>query len=186
MDSTFTPSTALQRLKSGEQFSLGELLPYVYGELKGMARAQMRHQRANHTLQASALVNAVYLKLERSPIINWEGREHFFASAARAMRQVLIDHARTANRAKRGGDMQRRELRDDRAEEQQHETLDLLILNEALEKLGQEHERKEQVVEMRYFAGLSEQEIAEVLGVSTKTVERDWAFAQAWLARELR
>lgn len=177
---------ALERLKDGGSFTFDELMPLVFGDLRELASRQMLKEAAKHTLQATALVNEVYMKLRRSPAVTWESRAHFFATAAHAMRQVLIDHARTAKREKRGGSWRRRELGDvAHVADSTHDSLDLLALNEALERLGQEYPRQLRVVEMRYFTGLDNEEVAEILGVSTRTVERDWKFAQAWLAREL-
>lgn len=177
-------STVFRRMRAGESFAFDDLMPLVFGELRGLASRYMRREAAKHTLQATALVNEVYFKLKKRPVVDWEGRTHFFATAANAMRQVLVDHARAAKRDKRGGGWNRQELDEDTPAEQEP-TLDLIDLNEALERLGREAPRKLQVVEMRYFVGMTNREIAEVLGVDTRTVERDWAFAQAWLAREL-
>ncbi len=177
---------ALDRLRSGESLAFDDLLPLVYGEMRGMAGRLMRREGNRHTLQATALVHEAYLKLQRLPDVDWQGRTHFFCIAGRTMRQVLVDHARTAKREKRGGGWLRQELDEDLAFAPSGATvLDLVALDEALDRLAVKDERKAHVVELRYFVGLTPDECASALDVSTRTVERDWAFAQAWLAREL-
>jgi RNA polymerase sigma factor (TIGR02999 family) len=170
----------------GDGASPQELLELVYGELRRLAQHYMRGERQGHSLQATAVVHEAYLRLIDQDRIDWQGRRHFFAAGARAMRQVLIDHARRRGRAKRGGDWQRITVegivafagRDLDADE-------LLDLNAAIDRLASHDERQARLVELRFFAGLTIAEIAELLGVSKRTAEGDWAHARAWLKREL-
>jgi RNA polymerase sigma-70 factor (ECF subfamily) len=163
---------------------LDALLPQVYEELRRLARRAMRGQRLEHTLQPTALAHEAYLKLAQSPGLEPSDRTHFMALAARAMRQILVDHARAKGTAKRSEGGPRVELA-----EQMGATpapaIDLLALHEALERLATHDERKVRIVEMRYLAGLTVEEVAEVLGLSTPTVKREAAMAKAWLFREL-
>ena len=168
----------------GDPTALDRLFPVVYDQLRVLARAQLGRERAGHTLDPTALVNEAYLKLVVGPQVPWQGRTHFFAIAARAMRQVLIDYARRRGAAKRGGGWQQTTLSGDRVGFEIR--LDeLLSLDSALDRLGELDERLRQVVEYRFFAGLTEQEIAELLGVTERTVQRDWIKARAWLHKEL-
>ncbi len=177
---------ALQRLKDGGSMAFDDLLPLIYGRLRGLADRCMFQERANHTLQATALVHEAYLRLGQQTHVDWEGRGQFFAAAARSMRQVLVDHARAFRAQKRGGDRGRERLENvDPEGDCGASQLDLLALHEALGHLEETDERKAQVVELRYFAGLSSEETADVLGVTARTVDRDWLFAQAWLAQKL-
>lgn len=167
---------------NGDRSALERLLPLVENELHRLAHRYMRHERTDHTLQTTALVNEAYLKLIDQKV-NWQNRAHFFGIAARIMRRLLIDHARQHNAVQRGGGktISLEEVAvvcDDRASE-------LIALDEALTSLSQLDERKGQVVELRYFGGLSVEEIAAVLGVSGDTVTRDWRRAKAFLRREL-
>jgi RNA polymerase sigma factor (TIGR02999 family) len=175
----------LREWRGGDNEALGRLLPMVEGELRRIARRCMRGERAGHSLQATALVNEAYMRLIDARRIHWQDRSHFLAISARLMRQVLVDHARARNYQKRGGGAQRVTLVDDLggSDERPH---DLVALDEALEALARLNERKAQVVELRFFGGLTLEETAHVLGVSTDTVERDWKLAKAWLLRELR
>jgi len=163
-----------------------DLLPVVYDELRRLAARYLRGQRGGHTLQPTALVHEAYLRMAKGGALPLDDRTHFFALAARAMRQVLVDHARRRAAVKRGGDPERVTL-DDTLEigrgGEEKRRLDLLALNEALERLSP---RQCRVVELRYFAGLTIAEAAESLGVGTRTVEDDWALARAWLQRRLR
>jgi len=168
----------------GDRQALDRLLPVVYSELHGIAARQMRRERADHTLNATALVHEVYLKLMDQNQISWQNRAHFFAIAARAMRQVLISYARKHNAEKRGGGTPNTLL--DGKEIALGERADELIaLDEALTHLASFDERLAQVVEYRFFGGLTIEETAAVLDVSTMTVKRDWNKAKAWLYREL-
>ena len=168
----------------GDAQALDQLLPAVYSELHRIAMRQMRHERADHTLNATALVHEAYLKLTDQNQISWQNRAHFFAIASRVMRQVLISYARKHNAEKRGGGVPNTLLEgkeialNDRADE-------LLALDEALTRLSTFDERLAQVVEYRFFGGLTIEETAAVLEVSTMTVKRDWNKAKAWLYREL-
>jgi RNA polymerase sigma factor (TIGR02999 family) len=168
----------------GDAHALEQLTPLVYKELRRLAQWHMNWERHGHTLQATALVNEAYLRLVDINRIQWRDRAHFFAMAARQMRRILIDAARKHGNQKRGGDAQKVSLAEglvvpDRPEE-------LVPLDEALVALAQIDERRGRVVEMKFFGGLSVEEIAEVLDVSPDTVKRDWKLAKAWLRRELR
>ena len=161
--------------------ALDELLPLVYAELRRIAARQLRHERAGHTLQATALVHEAYLKLAAAGPPAAGDRGHFLAIAARAMRQVLVDEARRRKAAKRGGGLVSTTL-SDADQLVDFNADDLLALDAALEELD---ERQRQVVELRFFAGMEEEEVAQVLGVSDRTVRRDWVKARAWLYRSL-
>ena len=164
-----------------------ELFPVVYDELRRIAKGYMSRETPGHTLQPTALVHEAYLKLVDQSRVDWRGRTHFFAVGAKVMRRVLIDHARTRKRAKRGGDWLRVTLTG-LAGSPLGGDLDptqLLALHSALEKLAQLDERQARVVELRYFAGLKMSEVAEVLGVSKRTADGDWAKARIWLEQEL-
>ncbi|MFT3744555.1 MAG: sigma-70 family RNA polymerase sigma factor [Pyrinomonadaceae bacterium] len=170
--------------RSGDEQAIERLFPIVYNELKRQARRYLRRERSDHTLQPTALVHEAYMRLAGTSTPPIENRVHFFGIASRIMRQILVDHARQRNAEKRGGTVQRFSLEElDILPEQS--AGDLLALNEVLDQLEKIDERKCKVVEMRFFGGLSENEIAEVLGVSEKTVRRDWNFAKLWLYREL-
>jgi RNA polymerase sigma factor (TIGR02999 family) len=170
--------------RNGNRSALDRLIPLVEGELRRLARSYMRRERSDHTLQTTALINEAYMRLVKQRKVQWQNRAHFFAIAAQLMRRVLIDHAKGHRRAKRGGGAIRVSLDDvaapftDRSEE-------LLALDAALNKLSAIDARKGQVVEMRYFGGLTFEEAAEVLEVSPNTVMRDWRMARAWLEREI-
>jgi len=174
----------LQRWNQGDDHALEVLTTLVFSDLRKMARYQMARERSNHTLQPTALVNEAYLKLAREAKLEWQGRTHFFAVASRAMRQVLVDEARRRRRKKRPGKVTILPLNEalvfsPEASEQ------VLALDRALEALALELPRKSKVVEMRYFSGMSVEEIAEVLKISPNTVTRDWNFAKAWLRRRI-
>ena len=166
------------------QVGTGRLFEAVYDDLREMARRAMSRERAEHTLQPTALVNEAYLRLIDDTNLDWKCRAHFFGVAARAMRQVLIDHARRRGSAKRGGGWDRVQLNAPELFVQDHD-LAAVELNEAIEKLSRLHERTARVVELRLFAGLTGAEIAAVVGVSRKTVVSDWRFARMWLRSEL-
>ena len=160
------------------------LLPLVDTELRRLAHRYMKRERPGHTLQATALVNEAYLRLVEVKRVQWQSRAHFFAMAARMMRRILVDHARARNNSKRGGDVPRVSL-DEALVVSSEPEQDLLGLDDALRRLEAVHPRKGQVVELRFFGGLSVEETAEALKVSTDTVKRDWRFAKLWLLREL-
>lgn len=169
----------------GDRMALEELTRLVYQELRRLAHRYMAGQRADHTLQTTALVNEAYLRLANQDQPNFANRSHFLAVAAKAMRQILVDHAKAALRDKRGAGARAVEL-DEAALLSPEPTRELLDLNEALEKLAVLDARKAQVVELQYFGGLKQEEIAEVLKISVVTVRRDWIFSRAWLYAELR
>jgi RNA polymerase sigma factor (TIGR02999 family) len=160
------------------------LMPYVYDELRGLARAFLSRERGGHTLQPTALVNEAYLRLVDQTRVNWQNRAHFYGIASRIMRRVLIDHARAHATEKRGGTAIHLSIDDVQVPLEQR-AADFVALDEALEKLEQFDERKCRIVEMRFFGGLNDEEIAAVLGVATRTVLRDWKKARLWLYREL-
>lgn len=168
----------------GNKAALDELMPIVYDELRRLAHHYMRGQRAGHSLQTTALVNEAYLKLVDSSRVNWQDRTHFFAISAQIMRRMLVDFARARDSLKRGG-AQEKIAFDEQIEIPFEKDVNLVALDEALENLAKLNMRQSQIVELRYFGGLSEEEIAETLDVSTRTVRRDWSAARAWLYREL-
>lgn len=170
---------------AGDKAALDELMPLVYGELRKLARGFMRNQPADHTLQTTALVNEAYLRLIDSSRVNWQNRTHFFAISAQLMRRILVDFARKRNSLKRGGEAQKVELDEALAVASDRKT-DLVALDDALKNLAELSPRQSQVVELRYFGGLSEEEIAEHLEISVRTVRRDWSVARAWLFRRMR
>jgi len=177
----------LGEMQRGDPNATDRLLPLVYDELRALAASYFVRQSAGHTLQPTALVHEAYLRLAGNESIEWQSRAHFMAVAARAMRQILINHARDKAAAKRGGDRQRVTLEqavtpriDDGRE------IDLLALDMALQNLARLSERQARIVELRFFGGLTIDETAHVLGVGTTTVEDDWRLARAWLARQLK
>jgi len=175
----------LARWREGDEAALQHLLPIVHEELRRLARRQMAAERPDHTLQPTALVNEAYLRLVNLKQMQWQDRAHFFAMAARLMRRILVDVARSRRYQKRGGGAkqvtftQALEIAED-------QPADVVALDDALEALAQVDERKSRVVELRFFGGLSVDETAEVLNVSRETVKRDWTFAKLWLLRHLR
>jgi RNA polymerase sigma-70 factor (ECF subfamily) len=168
----------------GDQDALARLMPLVYDELRRLALDHLRRERPDHTLQPTALVNEVYLRLVDQRSVSWQTRAQFFGLAARLMRHVLVDHARTRAAAKRGGGASKLSLDEARVAPEEV-AAELVALDEALVRLAAVDERKGRVVEMRFFGGLSVEETAEALGVSDKTVMRDWRIAKLWLHREL-
>lgn len=174
----------LLRASEGDRDSVDALLPLVYDELRRLAEHHLQSERPDHTLQATALVHEAYLRLIDQTRVQWRNRAHFFAVAAQAIRRILVDHARMKQRAKRGGGWQRIEL-DDQSPVDAEPTVDLISLDTALTALADKHPDKAHVVEMRFFGGLSSEETAQVLGVSTRTVERRWQYARAWLYRAM-
>jgi RNA polymerase sigma factor (TIGR02999 family) len=177
----------LDAIGHGDRQATARLLPLVYDELRRLARTKMAQERGEHTLQATALVHEAYIRLVRDETANWDGRGHFFAAAAEAMRRILIEHARGKNALKRGGDQPRIELEDIclPIEISENGFDDLLALDEALTKLAAEFPAKAELVKLRFFAGLSLEETAEVLKISPATAKRHWAFARAYLFQEL-
>lgn len=168
----------------GDRDALARLMPLVYDELRRLALDHLRRERPDHTLQPTALVNEVYLRLVDQRRVSWETRAQFFGLAAQLMRHVLVDHARGRAAAKRGGGVSKLSLDEARIAPEEV-AAELVALDEALVRLAAVDERKSRVVEMRFFAGLSVEETAEALGVSDKTVMRDWRIAKLWLHREL-
>lgn len=160
-----------------------QLAPAVYGELKRLASYYLRREPAGHTLQSTALVHEAYIRLVQQEAVNFQDRAHFFAICARMIRQILVDHARKKKAAKRGGGMTL--VLEKGMEAAGRRELDLVRLDDALMALAQFDEQQSKIVEMRFFAGLSVEETAEVLSVSPRTVKREWASARAWLYREL-
>ena len=166
----------------GDRAALDELMPLVYEELRRLAHQYMSRERPDHTMQTSALVNEAYLRLVDQKNTHWQDRAHFFGIAARLMRQVLVDYARQRRYAKRGGDARRVPL-DEAMIVSEERAADVVALDEALNSLAEIDPRQSQIVELRFFGGLSIEETAEVLAVSPGTVMRDWTLAKAWLRR---
>ncbi len=185
MPDTVRITQLLSSIRQGNQEGINSLFPLVYDRLRAMARSQLASERSGHTLNATALVHESYLNLIGQTRMSWESRAHFYAVAAQAMRRILIDYARRRMAKKRGGDSPFVTFDDSliggdqRAEE-------VVALDEALVRLRNLSERQSKVVELRFFGGLTHEEIAEVLQVSVPTVRRDWRIAKAWLANELR
>lgn len=178
-------SALLRRARDDRESALRELFPLLHAELRGIAGAHMRGERRGHTLEPTALVHEAYARIAGEAGLEWQDRAQFLRLAARAMRQVLVEHARARAAVKRGGGVARVTLNEDLVAGQGGE-VDVLDLNEKLEAFAALHERRARVVELRFFGGLTFEESAHVLGVSPKTVEADWYFARAWLRRELR
>ena len=179
-----SPTDLLLAWGRGDQDACDRLMPLVYDELRRLAGHYMRSEPVGHTLQATALVNEVYLRLVDVERIQLEGRDHFFALAARMMRRLLVDSARARGNDKRGGRLRRVQL-DEASDVLADSGLDFEALDEALQKLESIHPRKVQVVELRFFGGFSVEQAADTLRVSTDTIKRDWRFAKMWLLREL-
>ena len=177
------PTELLRAWSQGDGSALDRLVPQVYEELHRLAERYMRQERPDHTLQATSLVNEAYLKLLDQSRVQWQGRTHFFAVGAQAMRRILVDHARRRQRLKHGGQRARVTL-DEGVALTPDRDQDVLALDEALVKLAKLDERQAKVVELRFFAGLTVDEVADVLDVSKRTVEVDWTMARAWLHRE--
>ena len=178
-------AATLSAATAGDQKAADRLLPLVYGELRRLAGFYLRREREDHTLQPTALVHEAYLRLVDQTKADWQNRAHFKNVAAQAMRRILVDHARKRAAIKRAGDMQKVTLETNLITGSGWGQPDLLALDMALDRLAKDHPEKAQVVVMRFFGGLKEGEIAEVLDVSSRTVNRYWKFASAWLARDL-
>jgi RNA polymerase sigma factor (TIGR02999 family) len=176
----------LKAWAGGDVAALDQLTPKVYGELHRMAGKYMRNERAGNTLQATALVNEVYLRLVDAAKVNWQDRAHFFAVSATMMRRILVDRARARGSAKRGGPLPKVNLDDAPEVASGKRDREIVAIDEALEELGKLDARKARVVELRFFGGLSVEETAAVLKISEQSVLRDWKLAKAWLMRELR
>ena len=185
MDDAHQVTQLLADWSEGDEAALEKLTPVVYEELRRLAHRYMHGQRPDHTLQTTALANEAYLRLVDQSQPSFKNRSHFFAVAAKAMRQILLNHARDQQRQKRGGGASKVAL-DSAALISPEQTKTVLDVNEALERLAELDARKARIVELKYFGGLQEDEIASVLKISAITVRRDWRFARAWLYTELR
>jgi len=168
----------------GNKEALDRLVPVVYDELRRQAARYLRRERVGHTLQTTALIHEAYLKLVDQRNVHWQNRAHFFGIAAQLMRRILVDHARTRKRAKRGGSDIRVSLGEATATAAAKD-LDIVALDQALDRLAEIDPQQSRVVELRYFSGLNVEETAEVLGISPATVKREWRIAKAWLHREI-
>lgn len=177
----------LQAIGEGDHHATAELFPLVYEELRRLARSHMTRERKDHTLEATALVHEAYLRLVGDTLPHWDGRGHFFTAAAEAMRRILIDHARSKNAVKRGGQYRPCELNGDAAQQSisNVDLVDVLALDEALARLALEAPGKAHLVKLRYFAGLSIAEAAQVMGISERTAKRYWVTAKGWLFNAL-
>ncbi len=175
----------LRELRDGGDESLNELLPLVYGELRRLANNYLSRERANHTLQPTALVHEAYLRLFGQSEIEWQNRAHFFGISARVMREILIEYARAKNRHKRGGENMTQIAFDDSIGFTDSKGLDVIAVDEALSKLEKLDERQARIVEMKFFGGLTVEEIGEVLSISPATVKREWSTAKLLLHRML-
>jgi RNA polymerase sigma factor (TIGR02999 family) len=182
---TATVTRLLNEAGSGDSRAAADLLPLVYEQLRSLASWKMRHERPDQTLQATALVHEAYLRLvDTTKVQHWESRWHFFGAAAESMRRILVDTARRRGRLKRGGDLNRVDL--DKLEVTVNDPPDQLVaLDEALNQLAKEHPEKAQLVNLRYFGGLTHEEVAQALGISISTADRHWAYARAWLYRHM-
>ena len=174
----------LKEWGDGDEQALDELTPLVYEELRQQAARYLRRERPNHSLQATALINEAFLRLIDVKDVEWQSRAHFFAIAAKLMRRILVDHARRRDAEKRGGPQFCLTLDEGLAWTNQPD-VDLLAIDEALDKLAIIDEQQARVVELRFFSGLTVEETATALGISPKTVKRDWSVARAWLKREI-
>lgn len=185
MSQTSQITEMLRDWSNGNQEALEKLMPLVYEELHKQASRYLRRERQNHTLQTTALIHETYLKLIDQTDVNWENRTHFFAISAKIMRRILVDHARGKNRAKRGGEILIVPLDETKIAYGNKNNIDLIALDDALNRLMEKDERQVQVVELRFFSGLTMDETAAVLKVSRTTVAEEWKMAKAWLHREL-
>jgi RNA polymerase sigma-70 factor (ECF subfamily) len=175
----------LQRISQGDEGARELLIPEVYGELRRIASRYLSKERKGHTLQPTALVNEMFVKFLGTTTIPWQSRAHFFGIAAKVMRRYLTDHARHHSAKKRGGTETIIAL-DERSIASQQKSMEAVALDEALNRLEKIDERRAKVVEMRFYGGMTEEEVAEVMGCSSRTVKRDWEFARAWLYGELK
>jgi RNA polymerase sigma factor (TIGR02999 family) len=188
METAATPAEItriLQALGKGEKAAEAKLIPLVYAELRRLAKHHMAMERQDHTLQSTALVHEAYIRLTGQPI-EWQGRAHFFALAATMMRRILVDHARAARAARRGAGATRVLLQDSIPAPGQGSCDDLIAVHEALNRLQEIDPRQAHIVELRFFAGLDMHEIGELLGLSSRTIRRDWESARAWLYLNLK
>lgn len=186
MDSSPSGVTQLmEAMKQGDQAAFGELLPLVYDELHRIAARQMARQQRGHTLQTTGLIHEAYLRMANQEEKRWESRAHFFAVAATVMRHILVDHARARHRDKRGGDALKVTLGEVAAKADER-ALEITALDDALKTMAAFDPQQSRIVELRFFGGLTMEEIAEATGVSLSTVEREWRAARAWLGRQLK
>ncbi len=174
-------SALLEQLNQGNRDAINHLIPLVYKKLHRAAALRMRRERGNHTLQPTALVNEVWLRLVDQPRADWKDGAHFFAVSSQIMHQILVDHARRRNAVKRGGTQIQVAIENALCSAQEPNAIDVLVLHDLLEQLRKFDPRACRIVEMHYFGGLSHEQMAEVLQVSTRTVKRDWRMARAWL-----
>jgi len=184
LTSSHQVSELLARWREGDSGALDSLIPLVYSELRKLARSYLRRERADHTLQSAALVHEAYVRLAGKASPMWQNRTHFFGVAARLMREILVEYARTRGAAKRGDGVTHLALNEALAIPQQR-NVDLILLDEALQRLAELDERQCRIVELRFFAGLSIEDTAEALGISAATVSREWTTARLWLRREI-
>lgn len=185
MSQTHEITGMLHKWSDGNLEALEELMPLVYSELHRQAARFLRRERRDHTLQTTALIHEAYIKLVDQREIDWENRAHFFAIAANLMRRILVDHARAKHREKRGGNYLKLPLEEAALVVNNEKSIDLMALDEALDRLAEIDARQSRIVELRYFSGLSLEETAAVLKISRTTVAEEWAMAKAWLHREL-
>ena len=175
----------LQELSAGNREAEEKLIPLVYGELRRLAAHYLRGERGNHTLQPTALVHEAYIRLTKSHTLDWQNSSHFFATAATVMRRILVDHARAQLAGKRGGARNIAISLEEVFVVSPARSQELLALDEALNKLERLNARQSRIVELKFFAGLNEEETGAILGVSSRTVKRDWRVAKAWLYNEV-
>ncbi|RRA47560.1 sigma-70 family RNA polymerase sigma factor [Acidipila sp. EB88] len=173
----------LHAMRDGDSAAAQQLFPLVYAELHRLAQHYMRRERRDHTLQPTALINEAFLRLAPEAI-DWQDRQHFIAIAATTMRRVLVDHARAHHAQQRGGNLQRVELEDAQVAIEDR-TFEVLAVDQALTRLQEQNPRQARIIELRYFAGLTLEEVAVLLGIAERTVKRDWALARIWLLREM-
>lgn len=174
----------LNHLRAGDRDSLDQLMPLVYDELRQLAASQLHRERGNHTLQATALVHEAWLRLVGQHSVDWQNRAHFFSIAAEMMRRILVNYANHRHADKRGGHVPKLSL-EEAANFAAEREIDLILLDEALTRLAVFDPRQARIVEMRYFGGLTVEEVAEVLEISTPTVKREWRMAKAWLHSQI-
>lgn len=175
----------LQKLRNGSRETLDELLPIVYDELRSLAKSYLNRERSNHTLQPTALVHEAYLRLIGQKEIDWQNRAHFFGVSSRLMREILIEYARSKNRQKRGGEFKTQIALDENISFVNQNELDVIAVDDALSKLEELDERQARIVEMKFFGGLTVEEIGEVLSISPATVKREWSTAKLLLYKML-
>lgn len=178
-------TSLLVRVRQGDRQAEAELIPLIYNELRRLASHYLNRERGDHTLEPTALVHEAFLRITGDDQPAWQNRSHFYGVAARLMRQVLVDHARRHQSVKRGGSYERADFEEAVRVYSSDKSAKLLELDEALDHLARQDERQSRIVELKYFAGLEIDEIADALEVSPRTVKRDWTMARAWLHREL-